>query len=155
MNWRNYTKERKPDGPEIFSGFWRPRDQLRKEVVLARHWDDKEIRMKYVLDYIPWTWRDIVCICDPATIGYRPDKIHKNCGKYARWMFRRQCITCLNPWVEDHTHPKKNGLYCYDCLVKKHGVMDSENFFDKTPREPTNLEDRGVFDLPDLPSFDF
>jgi hypothetical protein len=153
MDWRKYTKAPKPDGPEIFSGFWSPKMQLRKEVVLAKNWGNKEIRMQYVLDYIPWSWRDIVCICDPATIGHAANKRHK-CGKYARWMFRRQCLKCSMPYVNDNTHPRR-GTLCWDCLVEKYGPMGGENFFNEVPRELTNLEDRGVFDTPDFPSFDF
>lgn len=142
------------DGPEIFSGFWDRKKQLRKEIVLARYWLDKDVRMRYVLDYIPWSWRDIVCICDPSQIGFKADKIHK-CGKYARWMFRRSCLGCSNSFIKDHTHPKSSDLYCYDCLVGKYGVMDSENFCDKVPKELSKLEDREVFDAPAFPSFDF
>lgn len=152
--WQQFAKNMRPDGPEIFDRFWSRKDQLRKEAVLARNWHSKEIRMKYVLDYVPWSWRDIVCICDPAQIGIKADKIHK-CGKYARWMFRRSCVGCGNPFVIDHTHPKERDLRCYDCLVGRYGVMNSENFFDKVPRELTPLGEREVFESPDLPSFDF
>lgn len=155
MNWRNFTKERKPDGPEIFSGFWRAKDQLRKEIVLAKNYTNRVIRMAYILDYVPWSWRDIVCICDHSLIGFKADKIHKTCGKYSRWLFFRKCLGCENPFVQDNNHPKKSGLYCYDCLVKKYGTMNSENFFNKVPRELSKLEDREVFDSPAFPSFDF
>lgn len=172
MDWRPYTRnpakfglvykdgkwtdpEAKIDGIEIFSGFWRQKDQIRKQVVLANNWLNKEIRMAYILDYVPWSWRDIVCICDHSLIGFKTEKIHKVCGKYARWTFRRQCLKCLNPYVVDNSHPYRDKGYCYNCLVGKYGVMSSDNFFTKVPRELTKLEDREVFDSPAFPSFDF
>lgn len=152
--WQQFARNMKPDGPEIFDRAWNRKDQLRKEAVLARFWEKKEVRMKYVLDYVPWSWRDIVCICDPSDIGYKSERKHK-CGKYARWVFFRSCFDCGNPYVVDHNHPKKNGRTCYDCLVKKYGPMGSENFFVGMPRELGSLDDEGVFDIPDMPVFNF
>lgn len=152
MSWQQFTRQPKPDGPEIFNGPWLARNQLRKEIVLAKNFEDKEIRMSYILDYIPWAWRDIVCICDDFTGA---DKKCRRCNKYVRWMFRRMCLGCGNPFVIDYDHPEKSHSTCFDCVVGKHGLMGGENRATQEPRKPVDVTTEGVFSLPDVPSFNF
>lgn len=152
MSWQQFTRQPKPDGPEIFDGPWLARNQMRKEIVLAKNFDSKEVRMSYILDYIPWTWRDIVCVCDSFGI------VHKTCyrcNKYARYLFRRMCSGCSEPFVMDYDHPKKNQRTCFDCVVGEHGLMGGQNRATQKPRKPVDVTNEGVFSLPDVPSFNF
>lgn len=152
MSWQQFTRQPKPDGPEIFKGHWRQRDQLRKEVVLAKNFENREIRMSYVLDFVPWSWRDIVCTCELFGTG---TKKCPRCGKYARWKFMRSCKTCSRPFIRDFYHPEDKGSRCFDCLVTQYGLMGGENFITVKPREIADVTAEGVFNIPDIPTFDF
>lgn len=170
MDWRPYTRDPSKfglvytngkwvdpeefieEGIEIFSRIWREKDQARKDMVLFRNNQDKEFRMSYILDFIPWSFRDIVCICDLFGTG---TKKCPRCNKYARWKFMRSCKSCSKPFIKDFYHPEDKGSRCFDCLVAEYGLMGGENFVTVKPKELADLNAEGVFDLPDIPTFNF
>lgn len=132
-------------------GEWLTRAVLRKNIHLAKNFENREVRMDYILDFIPWSFRDIVCICDDFGIG---TKKCPKCNKYARWKFRRSCRSCGKSFIHDFKHPKDTGEICFDCLVEAHGFMGGENFVTVKPRELADINAEGVFDAPVMPTFE-
>lgn len=140
------------DGPEIFKKpYWLRKDQLRKEIVYAKYYHDPKVRMSYILDYIPWSWRDIVCVCDLP--GGWDNKCSK-CHKYARWMFRRSCLKCEKPFVIDFYHKDKNGQTCFDCLQEKSFDPVARQADIGTPKQVVDIDAEGVYDIPAVPTFE-
>lgn len=107
--------------------------------------------MSYILDYIPWSWRDIVCICD-SPVG--SDIKCGRCTKYARWMFRRSCSKCGRSFINDFTHKRKNGMTCFDCLQGKTFDPEAKQAEIGSTRELVDLEAEGVFTIPAVPTFE-
>lgn len=107
--------------------------------------------MSYILDFIPWSYRDIVCICNDFGVG---TKKCPKCNKYARWKFMRSCRTCGNPFIKDFYHPEDKGSRCFDCLVGEYGLMGGKNYVTVKPKELPDINAKGVFDIPDIPTFE-
>lgn len=115
----------------------------------------EEYTSKYVLNYIPYTWRNIVCTCPYQSAWFSIAKKHTRCGKYTRWTFRHKCGSCGEPYVKDFKHPSENQTTCYGCLVRVYGSAGAENYVTQKPREPLDFDAEGVFDIPDGPTFNF
>lgn len=140
------------EGPEIFKRpAWLHKDILRKELVLIKYFENREVRMSYILDFIPWSYRDIVCICDDFGVG---TKKCPKCNKYARWKFMRSCRTCGNPFIRDFYHPEDKGSVCFDCLVEKYGLLNGVNNVTVKPKALPDIDAEGVYDIPAVPTFE-
>lgn len=76
---------------------------------------------KFIEITVPYEFRLAVCTC------YRPNRDSDNgscgdCGLLERWKIRK-CYHCGEHFIPSlFTHRESRGIYCWECMVDKHGA---------------------------------
>lgn len=92
---------------------------------------------KAIDDYIPWSWRGVVCTCDHPTEQHRPKDFERcgACNLYRRWHFRkctrRGCgKNFLFLFVHHNMNHPDQYYWCYDCRVAVGGELPGDRRWD-------------------------
>ena len=81
---------------------------------------------------VPFELLDLVCTCDHThTHTVHSNGIShacSNCGKYYRYVVRRACVDCGDPYVQTFDHPNRclKKQTCFECLHSTTDLCDHD-----------------------------